>query len=55
MGDFVLELFWRDGCEPTVSPLLDYSQAGLCRHYAQNAHTDGGPGPGIAALKAPAS
>jgi hypothetical protein len=29
MGDFVLELFWRDGCEPTLSALLDYAQSGL--------------------------
>jgi len=30
MGDFVLGLFWRDGCEPTVVAMLDYAQAGLC-------------------------
>ncbi len=30
LGDFVLELFWRDGCEPTVGALLDYAQGGLC-------------------------
>lgn len=29
IGDFVLELFWRDGCEPTITALLDYAQAGL--------------------------
>jgi hypothetical protein len=30
LGDFVLELFWRDGCEPTIGAMLDYAQAGLC-------------------------
>jgi hypothetical protein len=29
IGDYVLELFWRDGCEPTITALLDYAQAGL--------------------------
>ena len=33
MGDYVLELFWKDGCEPTVTALLDYAQAGLSRKY----------------------
>jgi hypothetical protein len=33
MGDYVLELLWRDGCEPTMGALLDYAQAGLCRHF----------------------
>jgi hypothetical protein len=33
MGDYVLELLWRDGCEPTMSALLNYAQAGLCRHF----------------------
>jgi hypothetical protein len=33
LGDHVLELFWRDGCEPTMSAMLDYAQAGLCRHF----------------------
>jgi hypothetical protein len=29
IGDYVLELFWRDGCEPTIAALLDYAQSGL--------------------------
>jgi hypothetical protein len=29
IGDYVLELFWRDGCEPTIGALLDYAQSGL--------------------------
>jgi hypothetical protein len=29
LGDRVLELFWRDGCEPSISGLLDYAQSGL--------------------------
>lgn len=29
LGDYVLELFWRDGCEPTVSALLHYAESGL--------------------------
>lgn len=33
LGDHVLELFWRDGCEPNMSALLDYAQAGLCRRF----------------------
>lgn len=33
LGDHVLESFWRDGCEPDLSALLDYSQAGLCEKY----------------------
>ena len=33
LGDYVLELFWKDGCEPTVAAMLDYAQAGLCRGY----------------------
>ncbi len=33
LGDFVLELFWKDGCEPTMSGLLEYAEAGLCRRY----------------------
>lgn len=33
IGDFVLELFWRDGCEPNVSALLDYAQSGLHPTY----------------------
>jgi hypothetical protein len=32
LGDYVLELFWKDGCEPTVAALMDYAQAGLCGH-----------------------
>ena len=31
LGDYVLELFWKDGCEPTVSGLLYYAESGLCR------------------------
>jgi hypothetical protein len=31
LGDYVLRLFWQDGCEPTVSAMLDYAQVGLCR------------------------
>ena len=34
MGEHVLELLWRDGCEPTVTALLDYVQAGLAKEYA---------------------
>jgi len=33
LGDYVLELLWKDGCEATLSALLDYSQAGLCEKY----------------------
>lgn len=33
LGDFVLELFWKDGCEPTMLALLDYAQAGLCGKF----------------------
>jgi hypothetical protein len=33
LGDYVLELFWRDGCEPTLSAMLDYAQGGLCGRY----------------------
>ena len=29
LGDFVLALFYRDGCEPTLSGLLYYALAGL--------------------------
>ena len=32
LGDYVLELFWKDGCEPTMQAMLDYAQAGLCQH-----------------------
>lgn len=32
-GDYVLELFWKDGCEPTMHALLDYAQAGLCGKF----------------------
>ena len=34
LGDYVLELFWRDGCEPTLAGLFDYAQAGLCERHA---------------------
>ena len=33
LGDYVLELLWTDGCEATLSALLDYSQAVLCEKY----------------------
>jgi hypothetical protein len=33
MGDYVLELFWKDGCEPTMTAMMDYAQNGLCRSY----------------------
>jgi hypothetical protein len=36
IGDYVLELFWKDGCEPTLSALLDYAQAGLPATQARN-------------------
>jgi hypothetical protein len=29
MGDRVLELFWRDGMEPSLAAFLDYAQSGL--------------------------
>lgn len=32
LGDYVLELFWKDGCEPTMHGLMEYAQAGLCGH-----------------------
>jgi len=44
LGDHVLELFWKDGCEPTLTALLDYSQAGLCQHYDIHAHANSRPG-----------
>ena len=34
MGDPVLELFFRDGCEPTLFDLLGYALAGLHPTYA---------------------
>jgi hypothetical protein len=33
LGDYVLMLFWRDGCEPSLSGLLDYAQTGLHPAY----------------------
>jgi hypothetical protein len=33
LGDYVLRLFFEDGCEPTMSSLLDYAQAGLSSRY----------------------
>ena len=33
LGEVVLELFWRDGCEPTMAAMLDYAQSGLCRDF----------------------
>jgi hypothetical protein len=32
IGDFVLELFWRDGCEPNVSALLDLCPERIAPH-----------------------
>ena len=29
----MLELFWKDGCEPTIAALLDYAQSGLHPRY----------------------
>ena len=37
LGDRVLQLFWSDGCEPTMAAMLDYAQAGLCRGYSYRA------------------
>jgi hypothetical protein len=37
LGDRVLELLHKDGCEPTMSALLEYVQAGLCRGYSYRA------------------
>jgi hypothetical protein len=37
LGDYVLELFWRDGCEPSISALLNYAQTGL--HPAHQARS----------------
>lgn len=36
LGDYVLELFWKDGCEPTHEAMLDYAQTGLCKSYNVN-------------------
>jgi hypothetical protein len=33
LGDHVLELFWEDGCEPTMNAMLDYAQNGLCQKF----------------------
>jgi hypothetical protein len=33
LGDNVLQLFWKDGGEPTMGAMLDYAQGGLCKHY----------------------
>jgi hypothetical protein len=33
MGDYVLQLLWKDGCEPTMTALMDYAQAGLCGKF----------------------
>jgi hypothetical protein len=33
LGDFVLELVWRDGCDPTMAGLLQYVQHGLHPAY----------------------
>jgi len=35
----VLELLYKDGCEPTMAALLDYAQVGLCRRYDIHAAT----------------
>jgi hypothetical protein len=33
LGDHVLRLFFHEGCEPTMTALLDYAQAGLSKRY----------------------
>jgi hypothetical protein len=33
LGEFVLEVLWRDGCEPTIAALLDYVQSGIHPAY----------------------
>lgn len=45
LGDYVLELFFNDGCEPTVAAMLDYAQAGLCGKF--NLGFPGAPHPTI--------
>jgi len=30
LGDYVLELFWSEGCDPTLAAFLHYAQKGLC-------------------------
>ena len=43
MGDSVLELFYRDGCEPTIFDLLGYAQAGLHPAYEARKQSDADP------------
>lgn len=31
MGEGILELFYRDGCEPTMASLLRYAEIGLLK------------------------
>ena len=33
LGDLVLEVFFRQGCEPTLAALLDYAESGLHPRY----------------------
>jgi hypothetical protein len=40
IGEHVLELFWKDGCEPTMTALLDYAQAGLCGKFGYEVSPD---------------
>jgi hypothetical protein len=40
LGDFVLRLFWEDGCEPTLAAFMDYAQAGLCNRFRIYADQD---------------
>jgi hypothetical protein len=47
LGDYVLELFWRDGCEPSISALLDYAQSGLQPRYEASSK----PSPRLAATR----
>jgi hypothetical protein len=32
-GELILELLYRDGCEPTMDALMGYAQAELCRRH----------------------
>lgn len=41
IGDNVLELFYREGMEPTIAALMEYAQAGLTkRHEIRAAQRD---------------
>jgi len=33
IGDHVLELFYREGMEPTIAALMEYAQAGLSKRH----------------------